>query len=134
MFNDGIFRDLWTKDDYSNGWDTIWQPSTNRLVFRDTQAADTLFVYTYTPGTKVLVTFTVNDTTNKTSLYINDSFIASGSNAVNAFNAASLPLKFGWNANTDATYFKGAISDLLVYNKELSSTEVNQSYYYLNSL
>jgi hypothetical protein len=37
-------------------------------------------------------------------------------------------LKFGFNANTDATYFKGTIQDLVVYNRELSGAEITTNY------
>ena len=133
MFDDGISRDLWVKDDFNDGWDTIWEPSTDRFIFRDNNAGDIGLTYNYTPPNKVLVTLTLNDTTNKASLYINERLIVTGSGAINAFNVSTLPLKFGFNTNGDATYFKGAISDLLVYNKELNATEVYQSYDYLIS-
>jgi hypothetical protein len=43
-------------------------------------------------------------------------------------------LVFGWNSNGDATFWKGAVSDLLVYNTVLTPTEISQSYAYLSSL
>lgn len=133
MFDDGTNRDLWVKDDYADGWDTIWNPANNWLVFRDNNAGDIITGYDYTPPNKVLVTFTINDTNNTVKFYINGSLINTVTGPVNAFNASTLPLKFGFNTNGDATYFKGAISDLLVYNKELTATEVFESYDYLIS-
>lgn len=132
MFDDATTRDLWVKDSYNDGWDTIWQPDLDRFVFRDNNAGDIQLTYNYTPPNKVLVTLTLNDTTNKASLYINESLIVTGSGAINAFNVSTLPLKFGFNSDGDATYFKGAISDLLVYNKELNATAVSHSYAFLS--
>jgi hypothetical protein len=132
MFDDGTNRDLWVKDDFNDGWDTIWEPSTDKFIFRDNNTGDIGLPYNYTPPNKVLVTLTLNDTTNKASLYINESLIVTGSGPVNAFNLSTLPLKFGFNTNGDATYFKGAISDLLVYNKDLNATAVSHSYAFLS--
>jgi hypothetical protein len=54
------------------------------------------------------------------------------SGIVTNFNAASVPFRFGWNSNADATFWKGGVSDILLYNKVLSATEVSQSFAYLS--
>jgi len=128
MYNDGVLRDLWCKDDFLNGWDSLWQPALNRFVYRDQSGQDFLPGYTYPTATKVLVTFVLNDTANTEKLYINGALQASGTKTINAFNAYASPLKFGWNNNGDGTYFKGAISDLVVYNTELSLSDVQTNY------
>jgi hypothetical protein len=93
--------------------------------------------YEYTSGSKILVTITANADTNTTELYVNNTYITGsigGDETVSPFNISSLPLKFGFNTQGDATYFKGTVSSLLLYNKILSASEVATNYTVLSSL
>lgn len=133
MYNDSVSRDLFCKDVYTDGWDTIWGSSTNDLIFRDRAGFDKTKVITNVSAEKTLWTMVCNDSTDAVRVYKNNTDLGNMSaNQVNAFNASSSPLKFGFNANGDATYFKGTITNLLLYNKALNSTEVSQSYAYLS--
>jgi hypothetical protein len=67
LFNDGISRDLFCKVDYTNGWDSIWNPvlPAGRLfVFRDVAGNDKTRAFTNVTAVKQLITMTVNDSTN----------------------------------------------------------------------
>jgi hypothetical protein len=83
-------------------------------------------------GSVFLITITadsidpINDTTQ---LYVNGAFVSEQVGAsINAFNVSSLPFKFGFNTNTDATYWRGNTKSLLLYNKVLSLSEIQQNY------
>jgi hypothetical protein len=134
--------DLWCKEDYSNGWDTVVKTTVGLVnynyIFRDEggfdkdmQSNDTWYTW--------LVTITCNATTNDTKLYLNGTFIANGdAGDVTDFNSASTKrLVFGYNSNTDAKPFgfdnENRVKDLLLYNKVLSAGEVASNYNYLNS-
>jgi hypothetical protein len=133
LASESLSRDFFTKELYTTGWDTIYEPSSNRFVFRDTAPQDKRATFTPVFGTKQLITITTNTTTDLMQLYVNDSFITNFSaGAVGTFNSASVPLRFGFNVDGDATYWKGAVSDILLYNKVLSATEVSQSFAYLS--
>ena len=52
----------------------------------------------------------------------------------NAFNSSSVPLRFGFNVNSDGTLFKGTAAGLTVYNRMLTPEEVENNYnYYFNN-
>lgn len=143
MYNDSGSYDLFCKDYYNDGWDTVWSsnytPTLDRFLFRDVAGSSNYGLYNYVDGTKVLVTIAAEEaippiTERKVRFYVNDTLISDQFAATFLnFTASVVPLKFGWNANSDATYFKGAVSDLLVYNKSLQSYEVANNYNYLVS-
>jgi hypothetical protein len=133
MFNDNTSRDLFCKDSFANGWDTIWQPtstpSTTQLLYRDVSGSDKRRIITNTSAEKALWTLLGNDSAERVTVYKNTTLIGDmTAGGVNAFNVASLPLKFGFNTNGDATYFKGTIQDLIIYNRELSDVEISTNY------
>ena len=128
--------DLWCKEDYVNGWDTVAVkvPSTPNYyyVFRDNasddknmQSADTSIGF---------LTITVDAATDTTKLYINGNFVTNGdSGVVNDFNSSSTKrLVFGYNADSDAgpfgQYSGNRVKALLLYNKVLSDAEVLANY------
>jgi len=132
--SESLNRDFFVKQVYSNGWDMLYDgaSSPDRFVFRDVAAADKRANITPTLATKQLITITVNADTDLMELYLNDTFVTNfTAGGVNNFNVATQPLVFGFNTDGDATYWKGAVSDLLLFNKVLSATEVSQSYSYL---
>jgi hypothetical protein len=142
---DGVLHKLWCKDSNTNGWDTIWEPTTNRFTFRtqDSYVGNFHISYTATSGQMNLYTFVM--TTNHASgtliqIYVNGSFL----NSVVANNGAfpfdelqwaksSASLKFGWGSSGDATYFNGKIKHLLMYRVALNSTQISDIYNYLST-
>jgi hypothetical protein len=133
MYNDSINRDLYCKDYYNDGWDILYSGA-GGLTYRDEAGSDKGISITNVSATKTLWTLVGNDAANTIITYKNGGLVGTMSaGAVNGFNASSTPFKFGFNTNTDATYFKGTIAELLVYNKGLSASEVSQSYTYLNT-
>jgi hypothetical protein len=131
--SENINRDMFNREDYNNGWDLLYDAnaSPDRLVLRDTPGGDRRRTFTPTLGSKQLITVTVDTTTEILQLYIGGTFIGnfSGTSNVNAFNAGiGTPFKFGWNADTDSTFWKGGVSDLILYNRILSAGEVTTNF------
>jgi hypothetical protein len=125
---------LYSKGGYSNGWDTIYRPSTKSLVFRDNQGDDAIFFTPYSGSSKGL--FTINVTTG--SFFIGSGYFnQSGSLGyieANNFNSSSVPLRFGFNVDGDASLFNGTVAGLTVYNRMLTPEEVENNYnYYFNN-
>lgn len=125
---------LFSKGGYANGWDTLYRPNDKSLVFRDTAGGDQIYVTNYNGGSKAL--FTINVTTNDFnigSFYFNKTGSLDNMRA-NAFNSSSVPLRFGFNVNSDATLFKGTAAGLTVYNRMLTPEEIENNYnYYFNN-
>jgi hypothetical protein len=131
-------RDFFVKGYYNDGWDTIYRGSdTKDFVYRGEAGFDKVSA-AITPvyAQKQLITIRVDSTTNLMDLYVNNTSLGNFSRIgyINEFNTGTIPLAFGWNIDGDSTYWKGAVSDLLVFNKVLSATEISQSYAYLSSL
>jgi hypothetical protein len=115
--------DLFTKDNYADGWDTIFSYPQNKIVFRDNIGQDADLPNNYVNGNKTAYVLTV--TNGSQILYKNAFKVGSATKVFNGFTASVLaPLQFGWNAQTDANYFSGSISDVLIYNRVLSNIEV----------
>jgi len=141
MYNDGINRFLFTKKaSNGSGWDTIWDANQTRIVYRGGGADDKQITIVGSVSEKALWTLIVYDApniiTNTVSLYKNGSYVGDlNSGDTQVFNHSTItPLRFGYDETLDATYFKGAISSLLVYNRPLSQVEINNNYLYLSSL
>jgi hypothetical protein len=126
--------DLFCYDNYVNGWDTDFITSHytyGEIIFRDQAGQDKVAgnqgnIYF---GPKSLWTLTLDAPNDVVKMYKNGTFVTNFSNGiVSGLFSATSPMKFGWNANSDNTYFNGVISDLLVYNKLLSDSEVLQNY------
>jgi hypothetical protein len=131
--SESVNYDFFVKEDYNNGWDTIFggATTTDQFIYRDVAGADKTIDTTTVYATRRFITITVNASTNVIQLYVGNTFIGNFSrttDVVNNFNAANVPFVFGWNENSDATFFKGAATDLILYNKVLSSTEVNTNF------
>lgn len=130
-FSSAANYDFFVKEVYTNGWDMIYQPSFAKIVFRDTAGGDKSSA-TFTPSTTVKqqLVVTVDDASNVVTLYRNGALVGnfSGTSAVNAFNAVAVPFVFGYNANGDATYFKGSVASVALYNKVISAADVLYNY------
>ena len=127
----GSNRFLFTKNDYLDGWDTIFT-TTNNIDFRD--VGDRSLATNYTYPERTLYTLLINNGYSK--LYKNAEIappIAEGGNAFNGFTTSSQSLRFGYPVDGDATYFKGAISSLLIYNRLLYPQEIANNYAYLSA-
>ena len=133
--------DLWCKEDYTNGWDTVVkttiEPVNYNYIFRDDGGFDKNMPSDETQGFW-LVTMSFDAATNQAKLYLNGTFEANGGGGdIADFNAASTKrLVFGYNSNGDALPFgtdANRVKELLLYNKVLSAGEVTTNYNYLNS-
>lgn len=126
--------DFFNKDNYTNGWDLIWDASNNRWVYRDTGFDMTKNIFTQTYASKSLWTFTGVEGGDIT-VYQNTTYLGlfGFSGQVNAWNDSSNPFKFGWNADADSTFFKGTVQELLVYNRTLNSAEIAANFFEITS-
>jgi hypothetical protein len=126
--------DLWCKESYASGWDTVAAREGNYVyIFRDVAGDDKKMGSADTNGF-YLITITVNAATDTTKLYLNGNFVTNGdSGGVNDFNSSSTKrLVFGYNADGDAgpfgQYAGNRVKALLLYNKVLSDAEVLTNY------
>lgn len=132
--------DLFGKTSYSDGWDTVYSPyyfgQGQSLVFRDVTGQDRNFTVQNVPATKMLYTMTVNSVTNLVNIYVNTLSITSSlASNLNDFNASTGSMTFGYtDLDTDATYFKGTMSDLILYNRILTQYEVANNYNTLSTI
>lgn len=140
FYNTGSNRDLFGKTTYQDGWDTIYGPEFfgqgQYITFRDVSGQDNNKVFTNTPAVKLLFTMTCNSDTDKIGYFVNNTNFGTGSanTPVNTFNVSTGSLTFGFNVDSDATYFKGTMSDLIIYNRILTSAEVTTNYNTLTSV
>lgn len=141
MYNDNINRFLFTKRSAGGGWSTGWASNEDDMVYLAAGSGDPKLMSNIgNVSPKILWTLIVYDAPNILNetavLYRNESYFGTfdGGGTVTFNNVTSSVLKFGYNnIDVDATYFKGAISDLLVYNRPLSEVEIANNYLYLSS-
>jgi hypothetical protein len=133
--------DLFGKTTYLDGWDTVYGPDffgSQSISFRDVTGQDNFKPFTNTPSVKLLFTMTVdsNPDAPRTAYFVNTTNFGTGSqfSVVSPFNTASGSLTFGFNIDTDATYFKGTMSDLIIYNRILTPAEVTTNYNTLSTV
>ena len=131
--------DLFGKTTYLDGWDSIYSPyyfgQGQSLVFRDISGQDRNYTVQNVPATKMLYTMTVDSDINIANIYVNTLSITSSLTLnINPFNVSTGSLTFGFNADTDATYFKGTMSDIILYNRILTSGEVTTNYNTLSTI
>jgi len=117
------FRILET--DYASGF-SLNGDSTGAQVQFTIKNGSTATGGTYAPGTWVYVVATFDGSVPR--LYMNGSLVGSG--APTSMGAVSMPLYFGTfdRSPGSSSQFKGAIDDVAVYNRALSSAEVQQLY------
>lgn len=126
---------------YSDGWFTGWNGSTNssaRFYYYNKFTEEFVIPPSVAPATRSLYTFVFNEGTTTPILYVNNDSSASFTpGPVVGFNtASSVPFTFGYDANEGTPNFGsyvGTISDIIVYNKALSQSEINQNYFYVTS-
>ena len=127
-FSSSVNYDFFCKDFYTNGWDLIYEPGPTKITYRDVGGSDkTSSVFTPSTTTKQQLVITVNATTNVIELYRNGAFVGNfnrTTDVVNDFNADASPFKFGFNTNADATYFKGSLASVALYNKVITADDV----------
>jgi len=124
-------KDLFCKDNYSDGWDLLFASgnftTTNpSFRYRDVAGSDKVASSRQIAALDTQVyTMTFDATTDIAKLYYNGVFLVNfSSGQINNFNVSSLPLKFGYNTNTDANIFQGYVKNILVYNKVLTADEI----------
>jgi hypothetical protein len=127
-FSSSVNYDFFVKDFYTNGWDFIYEPGPTKITYRDSAGNDkTSSIFTPSTTTKQQIVLTVNATTNVIEFYRNGAFVGNfnrTTDVVNNFNDFASPFKFGFNTNGDATYFKGSLASVALYNKVISATDV----------
>jgi hypothetical protein len=127
-FSSSVNYDFFVKDFYTNGWDTIYEPGPTKITFRDNAGADkTSSLFTPSTTDKQQIVLTVNADTNVIQFYRNGAFVGNfnrTTDVVNNFNADASPFKFGFNTNADATYFKGSLASVALYNRVITAADV----------
>ena len=146
LFNDNTNRVLFNKGWNANGWITTFMNSGSNAAnkginFTSFNTSKGVGNYLYPTGSKVLLTISANTSTNIIKFYANENLIGSSSGVtdVSGFNegagASANSFVFGYNpvSYLSAGLFKGAVSDILIYSKELTLNEVSQSYAFLQT-
>ena len=128
----GSNRFLFTKNDYLDGWDTIFT-TTNNITFRDEGDSNLATNYTYPERTLYTLLVTNQSSTLYKNAEIAPAISSDSGKPFTGFNSSSQSLRFGYPVDGDATYFKGAISSLLIYNRLLYPQEIANNYAYLSA-
>jgi hypothetical protein len=128
----GSNRFLFTKNDYLDGWDTIFT-TTNNITFRDEGDSNLGTNYTYPERTLYTLLVTNQSSTLYKNAEIAPAISSDSGKPFTGFNSSSQSLRFGYPVDGDATYFKGAISSLLIYNRLLYPQEIANNYAYLSA-
>ena len=119
--------DFFAHNDYTDGWDIALTPD-GRTVVRANPSPTADFNYTAPKATLTLVTVTFDGTNSELKLYANTTLIGTNSETIANWNVTNLPFQFGWNANTDATFFAGTVREITLYKKVLTSGEITTNY------
>lgn len=117
-----INYDLFCKESFANGWDTIFSYPLNKIIFRDNGGQDVEASAIYQSIQKTVFAMTITNGSQK--IYRNGVEVSTGTSGFNGFTSSNFPLVFGFNENTDASWFSGSMSDVLVYNRILNSSEI----------
>ena len=141
-----IIHHLWSKVSNTQGWDIIWEPTTSptRFTFRMQGESDRYIQYTQTDTNFKLISFVyrLQSNTIVIYLYINGQqagSVTTNSNypmmwwGANTNGQINNPLMFGYGPSADATYYKGQVRHLLMYNYALTGTEISDIYNYLST-
>jgi hypothetical protein len=119
--------DFFTHEDYQNGWDVALTPD-SRTVVRANTSPNADFNYTIPDATLAVVTIVFDKTNSELKLYANTTLINTISQTIANWNVTAVPLTFGFNTNTDATYFAGSVRELTLYKKVLTLGEITTNY------
>jgi hypothetical protein len=126
-------RDYFCKNSFEDGWDTVATPYPE-IVYRPVAGSD-ISLDGPIDGAAVKLITTTFDTAGTCELYIDDTLIVSKSSLIEAFNSGSaIPFTFGFNPQSDGTYFKGTFKDITLYNRILTAGEVTTNYNALSAL
>ena len=126
----------------SDGWFTAMNGNTDtlaRIYYYDKFTEEVVTPPATPQATRSLYTFIFNEGDgNNATMYLNNNLSASFTpGPFTGFNTASTtPFTFGYDANSGTPNFGsyvGTINDLIVYNRALSQSEINQNYLYLTS-
>jgi hypothetical protein len=127
---------------YSDGWFTAWNGFTNsngRMYYYNKFTEEVAVLPSLQTVPRTLYTFVVNQGTNRNvMLYVNNdiSYSFTDGNVVGFNTASSVPFTFGYDANGGSPnfgYYVGTVSNIMVYNRALSQSEINQNYFYITS-
>ena len=132
---------LFGKYDYSDGWDTLFQPNSvncnfplidnSQTIIRDQPGGDFGVCNTLVTGSSYLFTVSITTNPQQAKWYLNDTLKFTFNpitTEFNSFTASADYLRFGYDSGIDANYFKGGVKQLLVYNRQLSNAEVSANY------
>lgn len=133
MYDEATVRDLFGKKDSQTGWEIDWEANLDRFVWRNAPGVDKHFTYNAAnvEAIRRLYTFRYTyGTTNATiATFVDSTLIATASGGdFNWTEDTFDKLTFGFTPNTDATYFKGTVTDILLYKKSLSTPEIQSNY------
>ena len=127
---------------YSDGWFTTWNGSTNssaRFYYYDKFTEEVAIPSGVAEATRSLYTFVFNEGTGDNGiLYVNNniSYSFTGGPYVGFNTASTTPFTFGYDANGGSPNYGayvGTVNDIIVYNRALSQSEINQNYLYVTS-
>jgi hypothetical protein len=127
---------------FSNGWYNAWNGLSNssrRFYYYNNFNEEVVTPTAVPPATQSLYTFTITQGTGTNGgFYLNDEGTVTNftSGQFVGFNTASAePFTFGLDKSTGTTpaygFYNGTISNILVYNRILSTAEIAQNYNYL---
>jgi fibronectin-binding autotransporter adhesin len=105
----------------------VWHDGTTLHASIDAAGSGTDLTYTMTPtpGTWYHVALTYDSATSTQSLYLDGAQVATGTTAA-VLNYDTHPMLIGaeYNSETIGTYFHGLVDELTLYNRALTTTEV----------
>jgi len=133
MYDEVTVRDLFGKKDSQTGWEIDWEANLDRFVWRNAPGSDIHFTYNAAnvEAIRRLYTFryTYGSANATIATFVDGTLIASASGGdFNWTEDTFDKLTFGFTDNLDATYFKGTVSDILLYKKSLSTNEIQSNY------
>ena len=116
--------DSFCKEDFGTGWD---MPFVNgpAFVYRPYAGGDVAISGPMFGLPTRLITVLFDVDTPEITLYVDDTLAQTAANPVDTFDGGtSVPFTFGWNPQSDATYFIGTFKDITLYNRLLTPTEI----------
>jgi len=129
--NSSNYYKLWCKDSNSFGWDIIWEPVPARFTFRRQIFSDKYISYTWENSNFNLYTFVFLDS----SIILNINGVQRDTVSPNLieFGTVSTDLNFGYGyTNNDAIFYKGQVSQVLMYNNALTQSQISSIYQYFS--
>ena len=127
---------------YSDGWFSAWNgkhTSAARFYYYDKFTEEVAIPDNVALATRSLYTFVFNEGNGTNGmLYVNNdiSYSFTPGPFVGFNTASTAPFTFGYDANGGSPNYGsyvGTVNDIIVYNKALSQSEINQNYFYITS-